>query len=217
MLHSQTYSNFSYGSLRMHKSNMKAAIAQWLQDICDAKRLSPRALALAAKVSPSTIYRALDMDSEFTPTTKTVEKIAARLGVPTPEANSNVSTSTAFRGFAEGELSEIVDQKHEGNSTGNDQSWWVLNNDLLELSGLLPGDKIVVDMSIEPVPGDIVCAQIYNFKRGTAETVLRIYEPPYLMTHSLKRLDDVKPLLIDNERVAVMGTMIKMTRERNVA
>jgi hypothetical protein len=90
---------------------------------------------------------------------------------------------------------------------------WVLKTRAMEDAGYLAGDIVVSDASVPPNAGDAVVAQVYDLRSGSAETVFRILEPPYLIAASsdpgLR-----KPLLIDNERVKVMGTITQSFRAR---
>lgn len=90
---------------------------------------------------------------------------------------------------------------------------WLLKTRALEGLGYMQGDLVVTDGSVQPRAGDAVCAQVVDLRTGAAETVFRVYEPPYLIAHSgdpaLR-----KPLLIDNERVIVMATVTESLRAR---
>jgi hypothetical protein len=69
-------------------------------------------------------------------------------------------------------------------------------------------------MAVKPRAGDVVAAHVYNLGRGTAETVLRLYDPPYLVTRSTDDAISLKPLLVDDERVRITATAIGSTRRR---
>lgn len=90
--------------------------------------------------------------------------------------------------------------------------WW-LKTRALEGLGYMLGDLVITDAKVQPRAGDAVCAQVYDIRSGSAETVFRVFEPPYLISFqsdpSLR-----KPLLIDNERVIVMGTVTESLRVR---
>lgn len=90
---------------------------------------------------------------------------------------------------------------------------WVLKSRAIEAAGYLPGDILIADASLTPQAGDIVCAQVYDLRQGTAETVFRLYEPPYLISAS-NESSLRKPLPVDNERVIVMGTVTETFRPR---
>jgi hypothetical protein len=71
---------------------------------------------------------------------------------------------------------------------------------------------VLVDLNATPKPGDAVCAQVYDWKRMKAETVMRIFEkaPPIeiLLTKSLDP-NLQEPLVVDGERVVVKGVILK--------
>lgn len=92
-------------------------------------------------------------------------------------------------------------------------SSWRLKTRALEGLGYMLGDIVITDASVQPRAGDAVCAQVYDFKTGTAETVFRVFEPPYLIAfHNEASLR--KPLLIDNERVVVVAPVTESFRSR---
>jgi len=64
------------------------AVRTWIQAILDEKGWTAGKLAKAAKVAPSTISRALNPDYEFTPSTRTLAKIAAAVNRVAPEIAS---------------------------------------------------------------------------------------------------------------------------------
>jgi len=82
---------------------------------------------------------------------------------------------------------------------------WQNHSAALDLAGILPGDVLVVDIGdVRALPGEIVCAQVYRRTGDDAETVFRIYEPPFLVARSSDRRF-TKPLLMDGENVSVRG------------
>ena len=90
---------------------------------------------------------------------------------------------------------------------------WHLKTHALQGEGYQPGDILIADAAVPPQARDVVVAQVYDLKTGTAETVFRVLEPPYLVAAStdpaLRR-----PLLVDNERVIVTGTVTQSFRVR---
>jgi hypothetical protein len=77
----------------------------------------------------------------------------------------------------------------------------------LEGLGYLPGDIVIVDLRHNPVPGDVVCAQVYESDRSEPETVMRIYRPPVLVAatfdEQLQRL-----LWVDDPRIKIEGVVL---------
>jgi lambda repressor-like predicted transcriptional regulator len=83
---------FLMEQLRTNKGAMsddaQNAVRQWIQAILDERGWTAGRLAKAAKVAPSTISRALNPEYEFTPSTKTLAKIAAAVNRVAPEIAS---------------------------------------------------------------------------------------------------------------------------------
>jgi hypothetical protein len=90
---------------------------------------------------------------------------------------------------------------------------WHLNTRALEDAGYLVGDILISDAAVTAHAGDAVVAQVIDLRSGAMEAVFRILEAPYLVAASpdpgLR-----KPLLVDNERVIVMGTITQSFRSR---
>lgn len=77
----------------------------------------------------------------------------------------------------------------------------------------MPGDVVVVDLAATPTRGDVVCAQVYRWHEGKAETVFRIFEPPYLVAASAAPALRM-PLVVDNDRVMIKGVVTHSLRAR---
>jgi len=92
---------------------------------------------------------------------------------------------------------------------------WVMRSKALDGAGYMPGDVLLVDLNAKPEPGDVVCAQVYD-RFGNAETVFRIFEDPFLVALTM-RVNLIKPLLIDNDRVAIRGVVVASFRESRAA
>lgn len=88
---------------------------------------------------------------------------------------------------------------------------WILRTRALEGYGYMPGDVVIVDLGVAPRAGVPVCAQVYDWNHAAAETVWRIYEPPYLIAYSTDP-DLRRPLLVDNDRVIVRGVITDLLR-----
>jgi transcriptional regulator with XRE-family HTH domain len=194
----------------------------WLQAIMAHKRWSQTDLARNAGIDPSTLSRFFrEVNPGAMLQSHTVEKIAAISDIPPFQTMPPVRP----RGFAETEAApyqaETVDdmlaravQAAKAGKNGVDA--WVLKSRAIELAGYLPGDILIVDLNAEPVEGDVVCAQFYD-RQGRAETVFRIYEPPFLVAVSTDtRL--FKPLLVEADRVVVRGVMrVSLRPQRSIA
>lgn len=193
-------------------SRRKAEVAAWLQDILAKEGIKPPTFAkrMNGAVSASTLYRILDPEDAFVPQESTIERIEERTGY-----RMRSGGELARVGFSE-EGSERLEGETAGEiaPTSPSQSTWRLGGRAVELAGYLPGDLLLVDQSVAPRAGDLVCAQIYDVQRGSAETVFRLFEPPYLTTRTLDPASHAKPQLIDGERCVVLGTVIRMLRRR---
>ncbi len=60
---------------------------------------------------------------------------------------------------------------------------------------------------------DVVCAQVYDWARGKAETVFRLYEPPYLLS-STTDPKLLRPLVVDDDVVMIKGVVVASLRSR---
>jgi len=92
---------------------------------------------------------------------------------------------------------------------------WVIKTRALELAGYLPGDIVIVDLGEAPQPGDAVCAQAnIDLRRGTAETVMRLFERAGAATVLVGASVDPafrQPIAVD-DRVAIKGVIVGMLR-----
>lgn len=59
----------------------------------------------------------------------------------------------------------------------------------------------------EAQAGDVIVARLYNWHAGTARTVLRIFQPPYLVAAATDPTK-YRPELVDNERVVVKAVVV---------
>lgn len=159
-----------------------------------------------AGLSPSTISRFLNsQDHKFLLTFKTISKLAAAAKVPMPTAGNDNGAS----GFGEPELQPLItDEEPNAN-----RSTWLIKGNAMQFSGFLAGDSIEFDHAVTPQIDDIVLAQVYDNSRGTAETVMRVYAPPYLLA-AASHPSAYPPLYVDGNNVKIMGVMLKSWRER---
>ncbi len=81
-------------------------------------------------------------------------------------------------------------------------------DDSMNLSGILPGDIVISELDRACKRGQIVVAQHYQ-GRG-AKTILRLYEPPFLMPHSTTA--SFKPIHLDKEEARVISPVVKLIR-----
>ncbi|MGN8170466.1 helix-turn-helix domain-containing protein [Agrobacterium sp. 22117] len=188
-------------------------IRDWLQSIMTERNMSPIELAKFAGVSPTTVYRAIDVNSEFTTTTKTLEKIATAVGRQPPGPTyldaDHIKPWNSVSGL------EAVDVPNglilPAALDHHFQAYRILDRSL-ELEGYLPGDIVVIDEDVAPSAGDIVCVDLSGQRPGGSSRVLRLFEPPYLMSRSIDRRIEPAPILLDRS-VEIRGTATAMLRE----
>lgn len=178
-------------------------------------------IAKEIKIAPSTLTRPLTEGDDGTSTlhANTIAKIVAHTGAPAPaEPGSPVSGRRGPLGFGEdaapftppaGDPITAVVAALAGHHEA--VTLWTIRTRAVELAGFCPGDVAILDLNGTPQSGDVVCAQVYNWGRMTAETIVRVFErasPVELLV--AKTLDPSlqQPIVIDGERVIVKGVFL---------
>uniref|UniRef100_UPI003BABF335 hypothetical protein n=1 Tax=Stappia sp. TaxID=1870903 RepID=UPI003BABF335 len=193
----------------------------WIEAILDYKGWNRTRLAREAGVDPSTLSKFLnDPDNKSQLQTTSIEKIAAVGGI----RPYNTTPPLRMDGLADSETEPYVAEQNPGlvdvavsalKAGRNGVDPWVMRSRALEHEGFMPGDILLVDLNAQPQPGDAVCAQVYD-RQGKAETVMRIYEHPFLVAASADP-SVRKPFLVDDERVVIRGVVIASFRPRRAA
>jgi hypothetical protein len=189
----------------------------WIDWITAQTGLGDTPIAEKAGLAPNYLYRKRGK-SPLKPAM--IRQIVEALNVPGPDAYQ----SQGARSLAE----EAVPFKPDRNAVytmnydtlleqalanNPNVSAWTLNSHALETEGYLPGDILITDEKVAPFVGEPVCARIMDAKSGKAETVFRILERPYLVAASSDPAFR-KPLLIDDDHVIVVGTVVGSFRPR---
>ena len=190
-------------------------VREWLAYLRTKHRLrSDREIATRAGLSPTTIYRWLDPDAHFVMSLSKLKQVADAFEEPLPAGLGDVGRVagfseelTAFAG-----ASPALQAKPEA-----DHGRWILNSEVLNLEGFRPGDVLDFNFKLRPERGDIVVAQVRDNKLGTAQTVLRQYQPPFLLTRSSDPGIDPAPLTVDDKDVYIVGVFEQMVRLRRPA
>lgn len=190
-------------------------IREWLESVVKITGLKPTPLAKEAGLAPSTLLRAMDAENPTALERRSILKIVERFNVPPPYGQS-AGLPTYPPGFSESELLQLEDDVpfFDGLALTPNQYVRTVNTRALELAGYLPGDLVLFDMSAQARAGDVVSANVYNLQRGSAETVLRVYEQPYIIARTMDAAIAAKPHLVDDERVKIMAVAIKAMRRR---
>lgn len=208
-------------------------ISSWLHEILDTFRdpetgraITMNRLAQLTRVAPSTLSRNLKPKPDYTHdmSAKTIRKIALATGIA-PPSGLGIDLGGALRGYQPADVERLDDEaddaspwidRHEGRSS------WQITSRVLELAGYLPGDVVIVDPSVAPRNGDAVFAEVYQLDRGTRTTALRIFEQSGPGAQALLHVRSTDPgldnrtLLVDHERVTVVGTIVSSHRERRM-
>lgn len=188
----------------------------WIHRVLDQTSWTPHRLAREARVGVATISRALDANSTSTISTRTIEKIVRATGIAAPTGIGMGANSAKATGFAEPEAIYVPEMSDELSPLrpAEHQAVWQIGTRGIELAGYHMGDYVLVDPETSPLVRDVVCVQLYDLQRGTAETVFRVYEPPYVVTETADPTARRKPVAIDNERAAIWGVVVKSLRLR---
>ncbi|MBY0421234.1 MAG: hypothetical protein K2Q06_02945 [Parvularculaceae bacterium] len=180
------------------------------------QNLSPSVLAERAGISASTLTRFLaaaesDERQSYLSAT-TIEKLCRHYRVKPPGVQ---------QGFDDGDAApwREVDPRDAVArlSTRPATDIWRVSTPALESAGYRVGDLLLVDLNAEPRAGDVVIAQRYDFDAGRAETILRIFEPPFLVAASNEPALR-KPLMVDGAgAVVIKGVVLASYRLRHAA
>lgn len=200
--------------------NVRQRHLDWIDFILQSRKWSRNRLSREAGINPSTLTKFYNgRDGTGLLQSYTIERIEKASGIPAFET----SLPTVQRGLSEDESSRYEAEPASfvppavdalrGNRNGVDP--WILRSRGLEAAGYLPGDILIVDLNATPRSGDVVCAQVYD-RAGKAETVMRVYEHPFLVAATFDP-SLFKPLLVDNDRVVVRGVVVASFRERRAA
>ncbi|MBC8037747.1 MAG: helix-turn-helix transcriptional regulator [Rhizobiales bacterium] len=175
-------------------------------------------LAQRAGLDPSTLSRFINGGREgHALRPGTIRKIEQASGL----AVSGEAVAVAAQGFAESEASPFEVLAHSpfkaiiaALAQGRmNLDPWTLQSRALEGAGYRPGDILLVALDETPALGDVVCAQIYDWTKGRAETVFRIFQPPYLIA-ATGDPQLMRPHLVDDGAVTIKGVVLQSLRGR---
>lgn len=193
----------------------------WLRDLPRLTGEPLTRIAQKSNVAPSTLTRPLQGGEHDTSTlhAHTIEKIVAAFGVDPPPGVAPPRPEGARAAFRE-DAAEYTPEPHDPlagalqalRGGSNAIAAFTVKTRAIELAGVLPGDVVLVDLNnVDPVPGDIVCAQVYDWGRMRAETVMRVFERAAPVDLLVSRSADqafAAPIVVDGERVVVKGVLL---------
>lgn len=195
-------------------SDLREEQRVWLRRVLEQTGWSMNALAKKAKVSTPTISVFLnDETKSHNLTARTIAAIERASGMRYgPDPRPAGMRESEAEPFDRRQSNAYLDPWSAiGGANGVDP--WTLRSRALEVAGYLPGDVLLVDLSAEPKPGDVVCAQVYDWARSTAQTVFRLWEPPYLQVATLDPTLR-KIFVVDNSNVVIKGVVVSSIRGR---
>ncbi|MDH7785058.1 hypothetical protein QBD01_001058 [Ochrobactrum sp. 19YEA23] len=210
---------FRFTNVQRMSKNQRDTKA-WIKAVADHLSLSPSRLALNSGSAASTVTRYLnDTSGTIGITQSTLEKIALYSGVPVHRLpggdRHNPAADVIPLQDHSDPLPEWVGKAAAAIVDGkNGRDAWYVQGWALDLKGILPGDILVVDRQMRPKAGDVVLVRITDFTSGESEDVIRVYDMPFVLTHSAK-LGIQKPLVVDDEKVAIVGVSIGTIRPRH--
>jgi SOS-response transcriptional repressor LexA len=197
-------------SLRME--TLRDQQIAWLKYIERTSGKNFTEIARASGIDPSTFSKFLANRHGHTLTAKTVKRIEDATRVPAYESN----VLPKIVAFSEEEAQPYVLDQRSDNllelslrelvSRTNSIDLWMLKTDALSAIGYVPGMVVAVDREETPRNGDAVVAQRYDMRRGTAETIWRVWRTPYLLGAPSSG-EPPLPEIVDNERVVIMGVL----------
>lgn len=190
------------------RSELQETHKRWVLWLEQRLGLSKSKISTSAGMSDTTLSRIFHEDY-FSPLSQTsILKVRKRFNVPGPDEFETTGFGEAeqlrYDAKSEPELAAIIKAMQAGR---NAVEPWRLRTRALELIGCMAGDVVMVDLNGTPAPGDAVCAQIYDWNGGSAETVFRVFEAPFLVAASLEA-SLRKPLLVDDTRVVIKGVVV---------
>ncbi len=209
----------------------RSALRAWIRAGAARHGLSPTALAAAIGVTTTTITKFLNnRDYTSTPGPQTIAALEEFFGEAAPSLTSRqLARAPRLHGLGEEEAEEYrlpeAGGKCGGRTTeqalvehlcGPGCTPWRLTSAELAGAGYLPGDILIVDLAATPRDGDIVCARLYDAAAGTARTIFRLWQRPWLVTAPLGTPRQ-KPQLVEDEKRAIRGVVVRSLRGRRTA
>lgn len=111
--------------------------------------------------------------------------------------------------FAAGRLADAVAALSAGRAH---VAPWLIRGQALIHAGYLPGDLVLIDHARHDAPpGSVVCAQLVDWRSGAARTVIRLWEPPYLVA-ATSLPGYRKPTLVDGTHASLHGLAVACLR-----
>ena len=195
----------------------RTEIRAWIHSVLKRMGETPTGLARRAGVAQSTLTRFLNNDEAPMLGLRTMAKIAHVAGVqplgmpdnavthrPNLDENDGIPYAVDYVSPFNSAITALI-----GDRVATDP--WMIKTRSLEDAGIMPDDIVIVSLNEPPKPGSVICAQSYRWSEGRAETIFRIYEPPYIVA-ATRDTTLRRPMLVDNDRVIIKGVVIAQLR-----
>lgn len=203
------------------KLSVRDAQRRWLDQVIEETGLSLSEIARRSNLTPSTLTRFRNDDARggvlnfmTLSTVAAVTGVAVAQGLTGDEQTKNIKEREAEPYHANDNVDDGIAPAVRALVGGRDHVLpWILKSRALEYAGYHPGDVLVVDLNAEPTPGDVVCAQYYDFDRSRAETVFRIFEPPFLIAVGPDEAAR-QPRRADEGSISIKGVVLASFRRR---
>lgn len=194
---------------------------EWLTALLDQLGITATELARRADLNPSTLTRFLQPDGRdghvlSMRTVRKIEEVAGNIRINRKAIRPGLSDAEAMPyELAPGSLSPLKSAILALKAGRNGVDAWQVETDLLASLRIFRGDVLMVDLNAVAQSGDIVCAQVYNWPANRADTVFRLYEPPFLLSGSATG-DLRKPLAVDGSNVVIRGVVVARLSSRDL-
>lgn len=211
---------------RSSKSATKAAVRsrhlEWLQDLERWTGKSLSRIADEAGLSDTTLTR-LRRENDGTLLDVTIQAIKQRHQVPGPFDNMLSGNGRILYAREEATPYDVAAEDDANLKRAiealvakrNAVFCYRLKTRALELSGYLPGDIVLVDQNRPPAHNDAVCAQIVDYRTGSAETVWRLFQQVGGVRLLQPRAQDAEAFagyVVDDDRVSIAGVIVGAVR-----
>jgi AraC-like DNA-binding protein len=198
-----------------NRRQIQDAHRAWLQQLREATDLPLTRIAAEAGLAESTLTRLFSRSYTGTLHALTIEALKRRFRVPGPDQAAQgglrETEATPYVADGAGPWGGAVQALLRAHAAADP---WVLRTRALDLAGYLPGDIVVLDLNAAAQSGDVVCAQVYDFERMKAETIWRLYDPPYLVAAST---DPSLRRPFSDASVSIKGVVVAQLRLRRTA
>lgn len=198
---------------------------EWIGSILRERGWTATELARRAGLSQTTLTRFMSPDWPHSLSGRTRAAIASTVGLAPQRPIPASPTRPRPAGFSEPDAVEFEAVEHEADkllraavkaalAAHPHAAPFMLRTRSLQQIGYRPGDVLLVDINGRPAAGDLVCAQLFDWPNNRADTVFRVFQPPFLLTGLDPEGHLSRPMMVDDHAVAIRGVVILSVRTR---